>query len=136
MENERRIYTKSIHKPLSNKDGFRISVMSRHTLNDGVTPDPLITGDTFNRWWKTLAPPDQLVVAYYRRNLPWANFERSYLNFLRHEERRLQILEMIKLTSIYDLTLLCVEDNPEQCHRRLLAEECQRLDPNLKIVID
>ena len=37
------LYTKSILKPRSSRDGRRISVMSRHTLEDGVTQDKRIT---------------------------------------------------------------------------------------------
>lgn len=60
------LFTKSIHKPVQPEDGYRISVMSRHTLSDGKTPDPLITGKSYIEWWKDLAPRDTLVGAWYR----------------------------------------------------------------------
>ncbi len=35
-----------------------------------------------------------------------------------------------------DITLLCKEDTPEKCHRRLLAEECKILIPKLEVRIN
>jgi uncharacterized protein YeaO (DUF488 family) len=55
--------------------------MSRHTLQDGVTPDPRIVA--FDAWWQDLAPPPKLVGAYYKRGLPWAEFEAAYKDHLR-----------------------------------------------------
>jgi len=50
------LFTKSIYKPVSVLDGQRISVMSRHTLEDGVTPDPRINSDSYYAYLKILAP--------------------------------------------------------------------------------
>ena len=44
------LYTKSIIKQKSLEDGCRISVMSRHTLNDGITIDSRILPDSFDEW--------------------------------------------------------------------------------------
>lgn len=48
--------TKCIKDKPSLDDGERISVMSRHTLCDGETPDPEITLDSYDGWDKELAP--------------------------------------------------------------------------------
>lgn len=63
------IYTKSILKPKEESDGIRISVMSRHTLNDGITSHPDINESSYDEWLKILAPSDQLVGDYYKRSL-------------------------------------------------------------------
>jgi len=34
-----------------------------------------------------------------------------------------------------DITLLCLEDAPDECHRRLLAEECKKINPKLEVEI-
>ena len=34
--------TKCIKAPIESEDDLRVSVMSRHTLADGITPDPEI----------------------------------------------------------------------------------------------
>jgi len=63
------IYTKCILLPSSPDDGWRISVMSRHTLNDGITPDPRIQVYGFNEWLLKVAPPSVLIGDYYKRGL-------------------------------------------------------------------
>lgn len=127
MKNELYLRTKSIHAPISREDGYRISVMSRHTLNDGITPDLLITNESFNEWKKELAPSDTLVGSYYKRNLPWVEFEKQYIDFLQKPEQRVNLEILIaQLKTENTITLLCVEEHPDHCHRRLLAQECQK----------
>jgi uncharacterized protein YeaO (DUF488 family) len=136
MEREiNHLKTKSIHAPSDKTDGHRISIMSRHTLNDGVTLDPLITEESYDKWLKELAPPDTLIGAYYKRGLPWDKFERQYVEFLRKIETQSAVEQLLDLVKTQNVTLLCVEDTPEYCHRRLLAEECQRLEPNLELTV-
>ncbi len=127
--------TKSIHKPIELRDGYRISVMSRHTLNDGITPDTLITPESFSYWMKELAPPLKLIGSYYKRSLDWTEFEKEYLEFLKNPEQNSKILEIIELALVQRVTLLCVEETPEHCHRRLLAEECKRINPDLILTV-
>jgi uncharacterized protein YeaO (DUF488 family) len=131
MEKQRILRTKSIRAPISPEDGMRISVMSRHTLNDGVTPDPLITPGTYDLWMKELAPSDLLIGSYYKRGLPWEEFAKQYLDFLRTPDSTVHIQALIHLIQEQTTTLLCIEETPERCHRRLLAQECQSMDPHL-----
>jgi Uncharacterized conserved protein len=135
MERDILLRTKSIHAPISPEDGYRISIMSRHTLNDGVTVDPRITAGIFDEWIKELAPPDTLIGTYYKRGLPWEEFEKQYLEFLREPKKQSRVKQLIELAKTRDITLLCVENTPEHCHRRLLAEECQRLEPKIRIIL-
>lgn len=127
--------TKSIHRPIEDVDGYRVSVMSRHTLDNGITPDPLITKESFSLWMKELAPPEKLVGDWYKRNLPWEVFEERYLDFLKNLEQRTKVSELTKMALLKTVTILCVEETPDYCHRRLLAEECKRLNPELSILI-
>lgn len=129
------LFTKSIFAPKSSADGIRISVMSRHTLNDGKTPDPRITRDSYSEWWHEFAPPDRLVGGFYKRGLPWADFEKAYLAHLRTPTNSLLVSEIARRAALKDLTLMCAEETPERCHRRLLAEECQRLNKELVVII-
>jgi uncharacterized protein YeaO (DUF488 family) len=107
--------------------------MSRHTLDDGVTPDTRITRDLYDEWLHSLAPTDKLVGDYYKRGLPWEEFEERYLAYLGEGKRPLLLRALGELARVHDITLLCIEETPEFCHRRLLAEECQRLTPGLEI---
>jgi uncharacterized protein YeaO (DUF488 family) len=110
--------------------------MSRHTLNDGVTPDPEITDTSFDAWWPELAPPERLIGSYYKRGLPWDAFEREFVRHLRSPEVRMRLQHLIEISRHSDVTILCVEKSPERCHRRLIAEACQDIDPLLEIVIE
>ena len=72
-------------------DGYRISTMSRHTLNDGVTPDPRISETSYDVWMPKLAAPSKLVGAWYRNAVTWTEFSRAYLSHLRQTEIREQV---------------------------------------------
>lgn len=73
--------TKSILAPLHKSDGLRISVMSRHTLNDGTTPDGRLEG-RYDERWPELSPPAQLIRSYYKRRLSSDSFEREFVQYL------------------------------------------------------
>jgi hypothetical protein len=129
------IITKGILAPQEESDGLRLSIMSRHTLDDGVTPDRRITRDLYKLQKFCFAPPGDLFGRYYRGMVSWEVFEREYLESLKVDwiAERVQGLAFDGLA--HNITLLCIEDTPEQCHRRLLAEECQRYQPSLKLDI-
>ena len=125
--------TKSILASKENYDGIRISIMSRHTLNDGITLDERITKDSFDNWKKELAPPLNLIGDYCKRSLPWEKFEIKYLDYLKTVY--LEIRNLAKNALKANITLLCVEETPEKCHRRLLAEICKEIEPKLEVII-
>ncbi len=128
------LFTKSIFKEKDSDDGIRISVMSRHTLNDGVTPDLRITSDRFEEHIVILAPPSKLVGDYYKGNLNWQEYETRYLEYLRIPDISKKVKQLAQRASKQDITLLCAEDTAEKCHRRILAEECQRYNSTLDVI--
>jgi uncharacterized protein YeaO (DUF488 family) len=127
------LYTKSIYSSKSDGDGLRISVMSRHTLNDGITPDPKITCDSYDLSLKILAPPDKLVGSYYKNKLCFKEYKEKYVKYLAKENICSIVEDLSKQALIKDITLLCVEESAEKCHRKILAEECQKYFPNLNV---
>jgi uncharacterized protein YeaO (DUF488 family) len=127
--------TKSILAPKEKQDGIRVSTMSRHTLEDGITPNPEITPDKYDFWLKNLGPSPKLVGGYYRHEISWADYERKYLKRIRRPQMVDKIKSLAKSALERDITILCIEDSPNYCHRRLLAEECKRYEPNLVIDI-
>jgi len=127
------LYTKCIFLPAERSDGTRISVMSRHTLEDGITPDPRIIPGIYREWRKEFSPPDKLVGDYYKRGLPWEEFERRYLIHLRLPEISFKVIALAQRAEAEHITLLCAEETPEKCHRRLLAEECLRYNHSLRL---
>jgi len=127
--------TKSILELRENTDGLRVSVMSRHTLNDGITPNPNITRSSYDLWLKILAPPLRLVGDYYKRGLPWEEFEKRYLEYIRRPDIKLEVQKLAERSLDLVVTLLCIEESPEYCHRRLLAQECKIYQPDLVLSI-
>ena len=113
--------TKCIKATIEADDGIRISVMSRHTLSDGVTPDLEITKEKYDFWLKQLSPPVNLVGAWYRGEICWAEYERNYQIFLNGKNDLLSGLSQIAQRT--NVTLLCIESGPEKCHRRLRAAQ-------------
>lgn len=99
--------------------------MSRHVLNDGKTPDGRITSDLYDEHLVSLAPPPTLIGDYYKRGMSWYGFSLRYFDFLRGMEP--EITNLVTRAIDGDITLLCIEETAERCHRRLLAEECRRL---------
>ncbi len=129
------LLTKCILLPPSPGDGLRVSVMSRHTLNDGVTPDARIGRDAYDSHWKVLAPPPKLIGDYRRRGLSWDGFAARFAEHLQEQAAQAALFRLSRLAVDGDVTLLCIEDGPEKCHRRLLAEACSWLQPELAVRI-
>jgi uncharacterized protein YeaO (DUF488 family) len=117
------LFTKSIQSKKTKSDGIRVCIMRR--------PEDDADWDI---WMPHLAPSHQLLTNYHKGNVNWNEYCRVFnQEVLIGENIYIQILiEMCKTRSI---TLLCWEEKPEKCHRRLVAEECMRLDPSLKVVI-
>ena len=132
---EKFLFTKSILKEKIPSENRLISVMSRHTLEDGITPDErIIEGINYDEWKAEFAPPAKLVWAYYRKEISWEEYEKKYLEFLRSKELIEKVISFAKRCIEEIIILECIEDTSEKCHRRILAEELQRHQSELKIV--
>ena len=77
-----------------------------------------------------LAPTKDLLRNYQKKEITWADYEVEYLRII--EQRN--ILNIIKKDEIINGVLLCSEDRPDQCHRRLLAEYLARNWGNIEII--
>ncbi len=113
-----------------------VSVMNRHTLNDGITPDPRIGSDKYDLHFQILSPSPILLGDHYKRNLPWQNFEWRYLQEIRRDIEKVFLISFIaQFAETFNIALLCIEINPLNCHRRLLAMECKIRRPSLNVII-
>ena len=130
------LFTKCIFLPQTPEDGLRISTMSRHTLDDGRTLDNRIVlkFGLYHMHWPILGPSPKLTGAWYRREILWKDFEKKYLEEIQRHGKKSFVRLLAGLAMQMDVTLLCVEDTPGHCHRRLLAEECQRIQPDLIVI--
>ena len=108
--------------------------MSRHTLPDGITPDPEINERSYDLWRQDLAPPGKLVGAFYRIEIGWVEYEKEYLRYLSSISDKIRELANQGLEQ--NITFLCIEAKADECHRRLLAEECKKYEPSLELLIN
>lgn len=64
------------------------------------------------------APSDDILSAYKKKQITWKEYEEKYKKLI--SER--QVEKYITLDELDGSCLLCSEDKPDFCHRRLLAE--------------
>ena len=66
----------------------------------------------------SLAPTTDMLKAYRHGQMDWPTYERQFLDLMR--DRRIE--ETMPKHLVADGCLLCSEDQPHHCHRRLVAE--------------
>jgi uncharacterized protein (DUF488 family) len=82
---------------------------------------------------KEFAPTKELLDNYRKGNINWNDYEKEFLSIL--NERNISSLLEVKYKMNFDKTcLLCSEENPDLCHRRLVAEYIKRFIPDIEIV--
>jgi uncharacterized protein (DUF488 family) len=65
-----------------------------------------------------LAPTAEILDAYKKQKGPWSDYEPKFLELIRSRK-----IEKTERRELFDRgCLLCSENKPEQCHRRLVAE--------------
>jgi uncharacterized protein (DUF488 family) len=74
-----------------------------------------------------LAPTNELL-DNYRKDLDWIAYEKKFCELLR--ERKVEKLFNSITNGFIRICLLCSEDKPEKCHRRLVAEYFSQIAPN------
>lgn len=117
------IYTKSAQLPRSEKDGIRICIMRR--------PGEEVDWDI---WIPHLSPSNEILTAYHSGDMTLLElFEWFDKNILNDKNKYLSVI--IELGKLFDITLLCWEIEPSECHRHLVAEKCIQMDKSLKVII-
>lgn len=77
-----------------------------------------------------LAPTSEMLDAYRKEHRDWDTYEREFLSLM--DKRRIS-KKGLKRT-INNACLLCSEDKPDYCHRRLVAEYLSRHWGDIEIV--
>jgi uncharacterized protein (DUF488 family) len=67
---------------------------------------------------ESLAPSKELLSQYRDKSIQWDEFQSRYLSLLESRE----VLDSLNPTEFDSSCLLCSENTPEKCHRRLLGE--------------
>ncbi len=75
------------------------------------------------------APTRELLNSYRKGEIDWSKYTESYLNLLKTRA----IEKKISQSQLESSCLLCSEDLPDMCHRRLLAEYLKQFYPEIKI---
>ena len=65
-----------------------------------------------------LAPTQEMLADYRKRQISWGAYEALFMELMR--ERRIE--QMVSRDVVSQGCLLCSEDRPHHCHRRLVAE--------------
>ena len=76
-----------------------------------------------------LAPTKELIDGYRKKEIDWKEYESVFNEILK--ERKIQDLDPALFKNA---CLLCSEDVPHQCHRRLVAEYLKKFWKNLEII--
>jgi uncharacterized protein (DUF488 family) len=76
-----------------------------------------------------LAPTQGILDAYKKHKGDWQIYERSFLDLMR--ERRIE--EAVSHEVLADSCLLCSEESPHHCHRRLVAHYLKEHWNNVEI---
>ena len=77
-----------------------------------------------------LAPTKDMLDAYRKQGGQWTDYEKRFLDLIASR----QIEQTIPQSAIQGACLLCSEDKPHYCHRRLVAEYLRDRWSDLEIV--
>ena len=75
------------------------------------------------------APTKEILDAYKKKKGIWSKYETEFLNLMKSRH----IEDTLPQSKFDRACLLCSEETPEHCHRRLIAEYLQKKWPNLEI---
>ncbi|MGA2938848.1 MAG: DUF488 domain-containing protein [Syntrophobacteraceae bacterium] len=77
-----------------------------------------------------LAPTEEILDEYRKKGREWAAYEERFVNLI--SERRIE--NLLSKKEVHLACLLCSEETPDRCHRRLVAEHLKEKWGNLQIV--
>lgn len=77
-----------------------------------------------------LAPTQEMLDRYKKKGGTWSAYEQEFLDLMR--QRRIE--EKVSKEVLADGCLLCSEDKPHHCHRRLVAEYLKERWGDVEIV--
>jgi uncharacterized protein YeaO (DUF488 family) len=125
--------TKSVHSPIAPEDGLRILIARFRGRG--------MPKDRYDVWMANLGPSEELLRAYQRDEVSWAEYTRRYKGEMRGESSRfdernptiknlgqkftLRLIEHLSRQGNVTLLCHCDEDEPH-CHRHLLETLVER----------
>lgn len=128
------LIAKCILNKIEPDDGIRISIMSRHTHDDGKTPRPELDG-MCNEHHPELGPSPKLIGKWMREEISWQEYATEYRAQMKAATPMGIIRRIVVKARKENVTVLCIDESSKECHRRLLLEICKEISPSL-VVID
>ena len=118
------LQAKSIQAEKEIHDGIRISIMRKPR------------GD-YDLLISALAPSELLLQSYQDQKITWYEYEHAFLLEMKNNSDAQKMLQfIINISKFTDVTLLCWEQTPDQCHRRLITELISTIsNNNVKIIL-
>ncbi len=117
---EPRVRTRRIYEAPSADDGYR--VLATRYWPRGVKKESV------DEYVSALAPSRGLLQSYRTEDITWEEFRKRYLDEMRGEDQRTEIYRLANLARSQKITLLCICNELEKCHRWLLRDLVLRLD--------
>lgn len=116
-----KIATKCVEAPAEPTDGIRICIMRRPPADAA-----------YDIWIPHLSPSPKLLDSYYAKEITWEQYEKRFIPEVL--DREITYLEIVlDIAKKHVVTLLCAEQTPEKCHRRLTVERLQQMEPKLEV---
>lgn len=107
-------------RPFSRKKGFSATPLAEALRKAGIVYEPGFG----------LGNPDEIRSLWKNGDLEVG--KRRYRGLLQNG-RRDRVEHVIALAGVGTVALLCLEDDPDDCHRSVIAEEAARLDPRVTV---
>jgi uncharacterized protein (DUF488 family) len=79
---------------------------------------------------RTLAPTQEMLDGYKKKKGEWSVYEHHFLDLMKSRGIETKVPKEI----ISEGCLLCSEEKPDHCHRRLVAEYLERLWGDVEII--
>ena len=76
-----------------------------------------------------LAPTQEILDAYKKKEITWGQYEERFNNLMKIRE-----IEKFEPKEFENACLLCSEDKPHFCHRRLVVEYLKEKWGNVEII--
>lgn len=111
--------TKSVYDKPEADDGDRVLVM--RIWPRGVSREKM----KIDIWMKDLGTERDLIKKWKTEQVSWKEFANDYRKSLKGKEDLLQELANRSING--NVTLLCTDRDPSQCHRSLLAKEIEKI---------
>lgn len=86
-----------------------------------------VSKDKVDAWMKELGTPKELIKKWKAGKIEWPEFAKEYRRSLKGKERELRQLR--EESRHMTITLLCTEKDPSRCHRSLLKEAIEGIQP-------